>query len=73
MNGAGDTDGIPNNNSQYFMAVSVDGGVTFAPNVQVSAGTSDQFGDDPPSACCNDIDYGDYSGLAFQSEIAYPA
>jgi len=73
LNGAGDTDGIPNNNAQYFMAVSVDGGVTFAPNVQVSAGTSDQFGDDPPSACCNDIDYGDYSGLAFQSGIAHPA
>ena len=61
----GDTDGIPNTNAQVFATVSRNGGVTFLPNVQVSAGTSDENGAEPPALCCVDIDYGDYTGLAF--------
>ncbi len=65
--GAGDTNGIPNDDAQYFVTVSRDGGATFAPNVQVSAGTSN--GADSQ----NGVEYGDYTGLAFQSGVIHPA
>ena len=73
LGGAGDTDGVANTNSQLFIAISVDGGQTFAANVQASGGTSDQVGDDPWVPGFRDLDYGDYSGLAFESGVAYPA
>src|SRR5204863_428552 len=38
--GSGDTDGIPNNDFQVWATDSANGGTTFAPNFQVSAGTS---------------------------------
>src|SRR5262249_16471125 len=65
LGGPGDTDGIPNTNAQVFATVSRNGGVTFLPNVQVSVGTSDQKGAEPPPFGFADIDYGDYTGLAF--------
>lgn len=73
LGGAGDTNGIANDDAQYFLAVSLNGGQTFLPNVQVSAGTSDNVGNDPPAPGLRDIDYGDYSGLAFESGVVHPA
>src|SRR6266852_5644375 len=57
--GAGDTDGIPNDDAQFWGAFSTDGGATFGANIQISAGTSNAHDSG------NGIDYGDYSGLAF--------
>lgn len=65
--GAGDTDGIPNTDAQVWGAFSTDGGQSFTPNLQISAGTSNAH------ASHNGIDYGDYSGLAFYGGIAHPA
>jgi hypothetical protein len=65
--GPGDTDGMKNTDSQYFLTFSIDGGVTFAPAVQVSAGTSNAF------ASHNGVEYGDYSGLVFHGGFAFPS
>src|SRR2546426_77001 len=40
LGGPGDTDGIPNDDAQFFATASTNGGVSFSRNVQVSAGTS---------------------------------
>jgi Ca2+-binding RTX toxin-like protein len=73
LGGPGDVDGVANSNAQLFAAVSVDGGLTFLPNVQVSAGTSDEDGSEPPGPCCADLDYGDFAGLTFQDGVLHPA
>jgi ELWxxDGT repeat protein len=67
--GPGDTDGIANDETQFWAAVSTDGGLSFAPNVQVSAGTSSA------NAAWTGInqDYGDYTALDFYGGKFYPA
>src|SRR6266496_4045152 len=65
--GPGDTDGIPNDDAQIWATYSTNGGVTFAPNFQVSAGTFSA-----PDAQ-SFFDYGDYTHAAFQSNLLYPA
>lgn len=72
LGGPGDTDGVPNSNAQLFATASEDGGLTFLPNVQVSEGTSDEDGSEPPGPCCADLDYGDYTGLDFVGGNLYP-
>jgi hypothetical protein len=64
--GSGDTDGVPNDDAQFWGAFSADG-QTFTRNVRISAGTSNS-----PDAN-NEIDYGDYSGLAFYGGVGHPA
>lgn len=63
----GDTDGIANDDAQYWLAVSSDAGATFSANVQVSAGTSNA------ADAHNGIDYGDYTGMAFVAGVIHPA
>ena len=65
--GAGDTDGVPNDDVQVWATYSTDGGRTFAPNFQVSRGTSNA-GD-----AASYFDLGDYTHAAFQSHRFYPA
>ncbi|MGE5149050.1 MAG: sialidase family protein [Rhodospirillaceae bacterium] len=65
--GPGDTDGIPNTDAQYWGTFSTDGGVSFHPNFQISAGTSNSHDSG------NGIDYGDYSALSFYGGVAHPA
>ena len=65
--GPGDTDRIPNDDAQFWGAFSSDGGASFTPNVQISAGTSNSLDSG------NGIDYGDYTGLSFFGGIAHPA
>ncbi len=65
--GVSDTDGIPNDDAQVWGAFSTDGGVSFGPNVRISAGTSNSHDSG------NGIDYGDYSGLSFFGGVAHPA
>lgn len=45
----------------------------FMPNAQVSAGSPDGNGSNPPVAGQLDIQFGDYSGLAYFGEMAHPA
>ncbi len=65
--GPGDTDGVPNDEVQIWATDSTDGGVSFAPNFQVSAGTFNA-----PDAQ-SFFDFGDYTHAAFQSGLFYPA
>jgi len=63
----GDIDGIPNDDAQIWATDSTNGGVTFAPDFRVSAGTFSA-----PDAQ-SFFDYGDYTHAAFQSHLFYPA
>jgi hypothetical protein len=65
--GAGDTDGVPNDDAQIWATYSKDGGTSFAPNFQVSEGTSNVNGAE------SFFDYGDYTHAAFESGTFYPA
>ncbi|HZC53698.1 MAG TPA: sialidase family protein [Mycobacterium sp.] len=65
--GPGDTDGIPNDEAQFWGAFSIDGATSFTPNARISAGTSNSHDSG------NGIDYGDYSGLSFYGGLAHPA
>ncbi len=65
--GPGDTDGVPNDDAQFWGAFSKDGGQTFTANIQISAGTSNSHDSG------NHIDYGDYTGLSFFGGVAHPA
>jgi hypothetical protein len=65
--GPGDTDGVPNDDAQFWGAFSTNGGQTFTSNIQISAGTSNSHDSS------NGIDYGDYTGLSFFGGIAHPA
>jgi hypothetical protein len=66
LGGAGDTNGVPNDDAQFWGAFSSNGS-TFTPNVQISAGTSNSH------VSGNRIDYGDYSGLSYYGGVAHPA
>src|SRR6266508_2150375 len=65
--GAGDTDGIPDDDAQFWGAFSTNGGASFTSNAQISAGTSNSHDSG------NGIDYGDYSALSFFGGRAHPA
>jgi hypothetical protein len=53
-----------NNTPQVFATASWDGGATWMPNVQVSAGTS--------SIPAGGFDFGDYNGTAMQNDVIFP-
>jgi len=64
--GPGDLDMTANNDLEIFAALSTDGGLTWAPNLQVSQNASSavlQGGN-------NGNDFGDYIGLAFNNGVA---
>lgn len=65
--GAGDTDGVPNDDARVWGAFSTNGGASFTPNVRIGAGTSNA------QDSANNIDYGDYSGLSYVDGVAHPA
>jgi hypothetical protein len=65
--GSGDTDGIPNDDFQIWGTDSTDGGATFAPNFQISRGTSSAV------AANNFFDIGDYTHAAFVGGTFWPA
>jgi hypothetical protein len=65
--GAGDTDGVPNDDVQIWATDSTDGGATFVPNFRVSEGTSSAV------AAGSYFDYGDYTHAAFDAGVFYPA
>ncbi len=61
-----DSDGAVNTDVQIFTSASIDGGQSFAPNVLVSAGASNQARDTN-----NPNDFGDYAGLAAFNDVVY--
>jgi hypothetical protein len=65
--GSGDTNGIPNDDFQIWATDTTNGGATFAPNFQVSAGTSNAV--DANSF----FDVGDYTHAAFVAGSFWPA
>jgi hypothetical protein len=65
--GPGDTNGIPNDDAQFWGGFSTDGAASFTHNIQISAGTSNSHDSG------NGIDFGDYTGLSFYGGIAHPA
>jgi uncharacterized repeat protein (TIGR01451 family) len=69
--GAGSTDRVPNDDAQYWGSVSLDGGATFLPNVQISAGTSHE--NDLPGPGSADLDFGDYTASVFLDGNLYAA
>jgi hypothetical protein len=62
----GDTDGIKNTDATYYMT-DTDGGGTFTHAFRVSKGVSNA------ADAANGIDFGDYTGMAFQDGVAHPA
>ncbi len=66
--GVNDRDGVPNTDANIFAAISFDGGRSFEPNVQVTPAPSNaaNLGAD------GGFDFGDYTGLAFQSGVLHP-
>ena len=65
--GPGDTNGLPNDDAQFWGGFSTNGGASFTMNIQISAGTSNSHDSG------NGIDYGDYTGLSFFGGVAHPA
>ena len=59
-------DAAGNNDAQFFTSFSNTQGASFAPNVQVSSGTSNSDNANDPN------DYGDYTGLDFWNGAWYP-
>jgi hypothetical protein len=64
-----------NNTMQEFCTVATPTGASpiFMANAQISGGTSDGNGSNPPAAGQADIQFGDYSGLAYHQGLAHPA
>jgi hypothetical protein len=56
-----------NTQAEFWATASTDGGLTFAPNVKVSAGMSDAT-----VAAAQGFDFGDYTGIAFHAGSFYP-
>lgn len=71
--GPGSTNATPNDDVQFWGTFSQDGGRSFAKNIQISAGTSSQKLAGGPAAGLADIDYGDYTGLAFNGGSFFAA
>ncbi len=57
-----------NDTVQLWATVSVDGGLTFLPNIQVSTGTTNGT-----VAALSTFDLGDYNGLDFRGGVFYPS
>jgi hypothetical protein len=64
--GTGDTDGVADDDAQFFGAFSANG-TSFTSNLRISAGTSNS------QDSHNGIDYGDYTGLSYYGGVAHPA
>lgn len=65
--GSGDTDGVPNDDFQIWASYSTNGGTSFAPNFQVSRGTSNAVDAN------TFFDVGDYTHAAFAGGTFWPA
>jgi uncharacterized repeat protein (TIGR01451 family) len=64
--GAGDTNATANDDAQFWGTFSTNGGASYRPNVQISAGTSNA------STAGSGVDYGDYTSSDFRNGVLYP-
>lgn len=62
-------DSANNTTTEFWAAVSTNGGVSFLPNVKVSTGVSSAL---VSVIEANSFDYGDYTGLTFYGGVLYP-
>jgi hypothetical protein len=62
-------DSADNTTTEFWAAVSTNGGVSFLPNVKVSTGISSAL---VSAVTATRFDYGDYSGLTFYGGVLYP-
>jgi hypothetical protein len=60
---------VNNDATEFWAAVSTNGGASFLPNVKVSAGVSSAL---VSAVAGTGFDYGDYSGLTFFGGVFYP-
>ncbi len=68
--GPGDTDGKVNTDAILYGTVSLDGGQTVLPNVQIGGGPSNSA--TPGGNGNGGFNYGDYIGLAFHAGVFFP-
>jgi hypothetical protein len=64
--GAGSTNGIANDDAQFWGTFSIDGGVTYLPNFAISDGTSNA------NVAASPVDYGDYRWSSFVNGVFQP-
>lgn len=64
--GFGDTNGVPNDDANFYITFSTNGGGSIRRNIRVSLGTSND------NQANNGVDYGDYTGLDFNAGNAHP-
>jgi hypothetical protein len=69
-----DARNTPNNEAELFVTFSVDGGVSFLTNVQVSAGASNSRASEPPPRGLRPLGYGDFvqDKGAFTAGVFHP-
>jgi hypothetical protein len=62
-----------NRNAELFASASIDGGVTWLPNVKVSAGMSNANKSEPAQGDNRDVGYGDFiKSASFSNGVFYP-
>jgi hypothetical protein len=64
--GSGSTNAIPNDDAMYYGSVSSNGGATWGPNFQISAGVSNA------AAAAAPVDYGDYAWSDYSGGHLHP-
>jgi hypothetical protein len=68
-----DTNGIVNDDAELFVSASFDGGVTWAPNVQVTPRASNARDSEPSAPGLRNLGYGDFElSTAFANGVYYP-
>jgi hypothetical protein len=70
--GSGNSNGISNDEAQLYASISVNGGVSFLPNVRVSAGTSRSAASEPPAQGVRPLGFRDYESADFYGGAFYP-
>lgn len=66
----GTVDSLPNNDAMFYGTVSLNGGVTFQPNVQITGDTTNGY---EAKLALNPTDFGYYTGLTFYGGSFYSA
>ena len=67
-NWTGTVDGLPNDAAMFYATVSLNGGVTFQPNVNVTSDTTNGY----LAARAGNQNFGDYTGLTYYGGTFYP-
>jgi hypothetical protein len=71
--GPNDANGTPNDDTEFFAAVSFNGGKCWTQNVQLTPFASSTSVNPDIVTGGGEFDYGDYTGLAFEAGVFHPA